>query len=216
MDTWILCQKCKTKTKHDLAAEVEDGAAPDDPYWWSKKYETLRCAGCGTVCFRMVEMDEDTFNPYTNEATPVETLFPTAIEKREPMFMHFLDLPEKIDRVYTEVVGALNQKLPVLSGMGLRALIEAVCNDQNVAGNDLQTKIDNMAIDGVIGKKQAEILHSLRFLGNDAAHKVEAAPRAELSSAFEIAEILIKSLYVLPKLGATITAGKKATEPTAF
>jgi Domain of unknown function (DUF4145) len=39
---------------------------------------------------------------------------------------------------------ALCSKLPILAGVGIRALIEAVCHDKSAQGSDLRKKIDSL------------------------------------------------------------------------
>ena len=50
----------------------------------------------------------------------------------------------------------------------------------------------------------AKILHSLRFMGNDAAHEVEAHPEADLMTALDVVEYLLKGVYILPRLAAKL------------
>jgi len=66
-------------------------------------------------------------------------------------------------------------RLPVLAGVGLRALIEAVCRDQGINGGNLEALIGGLATNGILSKAQADILHTHRFLGNAAAHEVTPA-----------------------------------------
>lgn len=204
----VICQTCKVETNHEVVADFKDGSEPNDEFWWKKTYQIIRCAGCETVSFRLEAASDANINPFENELIPDETLYPSRTEGREPLQLHFLYLPQKINQVYTEVIGALNNSLPVLAGIGLRTLIEAICNDQRMTGKDLQTKIDNLAAAGIIGNKQCEMLHSLRFLGNFAAHEAEKGDASELAIAYNIAESMINTLYILPVLNASITTGK--------
>lgn len=51
------------------------------------------------------------------------------------------------------------------------------------------------------------MLHSHRWLGNIAAHEVEAAHKSELA-ALEISESMMKTIYIIPKLSQRITTGR--------
>lgn len=124
-------------------------------------------------------------------------------------------LPPKIKRIYGEVLQALNNGLPVLAGIGLRALIEAMCTDHQAKGKDLRAKINAMASMGVLAKAQSDLLHTHRFLGNVAAHEIEAAHPRELIAAIDIAETMIKTIYILPHLSASIKTGKKQAVTSA-
>lgn len=119
------------------------------------------------------------------------------------------ELPIKVRVIYKEVIGAMNAQLPVLSGIGLRALIEAVCKDQGIAGDNLEKLIHGLATSGVLSRAQADILHTHRFLGNVAAHEVTSAQPRELVAALEIAENILRTIYVLPELSKRVKTGRK-------
>jgi hypothetical protein len=51
---------------------------------------------------------------------------------------------------------------------------------------------------GVLTKENADILHSLRNMGNDAAHLVIPHSEEELNVAFDVVENLLYSVYLLP------------------
>lgn len=52
---------------------------------------------------------------------------------------------------------------------------------------------------GLISKKDAQRLHSIRFLGNDAAHEIKKATKASVLIALTIIEHILLTLYVLDK-----------------
>jgi len=89
------------------------------------------------------------------------------------------------------------------------ALIEAVCREQGIAGRNLEKLIDGLATQGVLSAAQANILHTHRFLGNVAAHEVISAQPRELVAALEIAENILRTIYVLPKLSQQVKTGRK-------
>ena len=84
-----------------------------------------------------------------------------------------------------------------MAGIGLRATIEAICNDRQVAGRSLEQRIDKLGKTGVISVNDVDRLHAIRFLGNDAAHEIQASDAKGLLIALRIIENLIVSLYVL-------------------
>jgi hypothetical protein len=51
---------------------------------------------------------------------------------------------------------------------------------------------------GVLTNDGATILHSLRNMGNDAAHEVKPHREEELKVAFDVVENLLESVYLLP------------------
>lgn len=62
-------------------------------------------------------------------------------------------LPEKLQRIYTETLSALNGNNPVLTGIGLRAIIETVCKDQAATGKTLYYQINSLVEQSVITKE---------------------------------------------------------------
>ena len=80
----------------------------------------------------------------------------------------------------------------------VRAIVETICKHQGLTQGNLETKIDGLATTGVITTAGAEILHSLRFMGNVAAHEVKAHKTEELGTAMDVVEHLLLGVYVLP------------------
>lgn len=74
-----------------------------------------------------------------------------------------------------------------------------MCKEKSIAGRNLEVKINNLASRGLITPEAATILHSLRFMGNKAAHEIKAHNEAEMNAAFDVIEILLQSVYVLPR-----------------
>jgi hypothetical protein len=133
--------------------------------------------------------------------------YPLGSTERKPMDDGH-ELPAKVQLIYKEIIGSMNAQLPVLSGVGLRALIESICRDQEISGSNLEKLIDGLATSGVLSKAQADILHTHRFLGNVAAHEITSAKPRELVAALEIAENILRTIYVLPKLSKQVTTGR--------
>jgi hypothetical protein len=110
----------------------------------------------------------------------------------------------KVGKIYKETHAALCSELPILAGIGIRAIIEAVCKDKKIKGRNLEEKIDALVAKGLTTPAGAKILHSLRFLGNDAAHEVKAHSTEELASALSVAEHLLQSVYILPGIAKAL------------
>ena len=78
-------------------------------------------------------------------------------------------------------------------------IIECICNDKEVTGRNLEKKISNLKNLGDISKRDVDLLHSLRFLGNDAVHDLSIPDDQDIKVAFNIIEHLIQSIYIMPK-----------------
>jgi len=204
----IFCHSCGKRTNHEVLREEKIGHAPDEEYSWGQTHIFARCAGCDSFTYAIESWSEDDWNPHTGEVESTWKTYPRGSTERQPIDDIF-DLPSKVQLIYNEVIGAMNAQLPILAGIGLRALIEATCKDQGITGNNLQKLIDGLATKGILSAAQADILHTHRFLGNVAAHDVTSAKPRELVAALDIAENVLKTIYVLPELSKQVKTGRK-------
>lgn len=204
----VLCEQCGKETNHKIIATKTIGTTSEDECNWSTDYQIVRCCGCDTISFREETSTEDDYDPQTGESVPTIKLYPPRIVGRRPLENDH-NLPTSIRRIYREILSAMNNSSVILAAIGLRTLIEGVCTDQKVKGANLEKKIDALSSTGVLSINQAKILHAHRFLGNVAAHEILPAKPQELVVALDIAETLLKTIYILPELAGEITTGKK-------
>lgn len=157
----------------------------------------VKCRGCNTVSFRQVFHDyEGAYPSYDEWIVPMEVeIFPKA-EKGNLNTKH---LPQIVESIYQETCNAYRDGALTLAGIGFRATIEAICNDQGISGKELKTRINNLASRGLISKKDSVRLHSIRFLGNDAAHEILTPSQESLQAALIIVEHLITTVYILDR-----------------
>lgn len=204
----VLCEQCSKETHHEVLATQTAKSSYEEDYGWSTNFQIVMCCGCDTISFREETWIDWDIDPETGEQTPTVKLYPPRIAGRRPLENAYY-LPPTIGRIYREILSAMNNSSVILAAIGLRTLIEGVCTDQKVKGPTLENKIDALSSDGVLSSNQAKILHAHRFLGNVAAHEIEPAKSQELVVALDIAETLLKTIYILPKLADAITTGKK-------
>ena len=207
----IHCGECKRDTNHAVLAMREVKSLSGDDYPWGIKHHFCQCAGCDSYCYAIAEWRDYDWNPDTNELFCRWKTYPRAKGEYLPID-DIYELPNKVRTIYQEILGALNAQLPVLTAIGLRALIEAICKEQGIPRGNLEKRIDGLATQKVLSQSQVKILHSLRFLGNGAAHEIELAKRTELVAALEIAEAMLRTIYVLPGLSNKIKTGNKSKE----
>lgn len=207
----IHCGECKRDTNHTVIALRETYSDPNDDYVIGVRHCFCQCAGCDNYCYAIAELHGDDWDPDTNEFSSSWRTYPRSKGERLPIDGTH-ELPDKVETIYHEILGAINAQLPVLTAIGLRALIEAICKEQNIPADNLAKRIDGLATLKVLSQSQAKILHSLRFLGNGAAHEIELAKRTELVAALEIAEAMLRTIYVLPGLSNQIKTGNKSKQ----
>jgi hypothetical protein len=201
------CGECKRSTKHKVLAGIDLVGREETEdimiYGWDNEYQIIQCQGCERIMFRLSHMNSedrehiDGPNGLEEEYLTTENYYPNPEKSRIALSDDHL-LPEKLQRIYTETLGALNGTSPILTGIGLRAIIETVCKDQSASGNNLFSQINDLVKQNVLTKDGADILQKLRVLGNDAAHEVKPHSNVHLGLAFDVVEHLLQGVYILP------------------
>lgn len=201
---WAPCAKCNTETSHNVLAAValSDQSLDGDILVWDS-YLIIMCGGCKNICFcRESSSSEDlTKDPRTGEVEPTvtRTVYPSCLAGRAEL-EHSYMLPVGVKEIYTETHSALCEHKAVLAGVGIRVIVEAVCQEKAVSGSNLQKRIDSLVSMGLITAEGAKILHYIRYMGNTAAHEVKVHTEEELSAAFDVVEYVLKGVYILPRI----------------
>ncbi len=120
------------------------------------------------------------------------------------------DLPKPIQSIYREVIRSFNAELHLLCAMGIRALLEGVCANLQVRGRTLREMIDGLA--PPIPLHIVQNLHTLRFLGNEAAHELAIPDTADLSLAIGVCEDVLNFLYQLNYRATQLAARRQARQ----
>ena len=201
----VFCGLCQRETNHLVLCKRQISSSSEDDYRWSEDHYFCRCAGCDHYCYAIASETEDDW--LHGDYEPSWKTYPKRAGELKPIDRTF-DLPRKVRILYREIIDAVNVRLSILAAIGLRALVEAICKERGVSGNSLVELIDGLATNGVLSGEQAKILHSHRFMGNVAAHELQQAHWNEIEAALDIAESMIKAIYILPKLSEEITTGK--------
>jgi len=222
----VECADCGRLTIHTVVAAYKT-------YWQIDEndisggatHEFLRCNGCAQGTYRI----ESWFSEEPGENSV--TLYPPrGGYRRKPRTWRELPYDNSLLQVYDQTITAFNAGLFTLAGAGVRLLIEGVCIDQNVADgpkldaagkavsdkkgnpvrpNNLEGKINGLSEQGVISAKQAEHLHQIRFLGNDAAHQLDIPTAKLVGQAIDIVEHLIDQVYEQPAKAKSLAARKR-------
>ena len=193
------CPNCGIPTNHDVLYSAKTTSSSDD-FGWHQNYEIIKCRGCDNIQFRTIYGDESMvgYNQETGEDGyyTESKYYPLNIvgHKRIANSHH---MPEKIRIVYNESLEALKGNCYLLSAVGLRAVIEAICIDQSIPGRNLEQKINNLSKQKLITERDGKRLHSIRFLGNDSVHEMEVPQKFKIIIALDIIENLIKNLYII-------------------
>lgn len=200
IELWSDCRECKRKTKHSIFGS-KSITSPPEYYHSETKYLLIECNGCETISFRKEFHDYEEYY----QIGPDEYEHPISVE----IFPHYIndhmhidslnDVPDIVSSIYEESLLAIQEGAFTLAGLGLRATIEAICNDKEIKGKNLQVRINTMNRSGLISKSDADRLHAIRFMGNDAAHEIKKTKKKSVLIALKIIEHVILSVYVLEK-----------------
>lgn len=191
------CIKCKRSTRHKVLKEVVDDG--DEDYRYFKSNAIIECLGCEEKTYRTIFKDIEAAYPISEDEWEV----PEDLEYYPKYNPEHVDLenirrvPEIVREIYAESMLAVQAGALTLAGLGLRGTIEAVCNERNITGRNLEVRIAKLATQGLISSKDAERLHAIRFLGNDAAHEIKKPTDPQISVALKIINHLIQSVYLL-------------------
>ncbi|WP_284462235.1 DUF4145 domain-containing protein [Chryseobacterium sp.] len=192
------CTRCQQKTNHKLLYTFKEYSTEDEINW-EDNHDVIQCLGCEKLQFRNRFSHEDMY--FYNIDGDIEyyeesKYFPRNIQDHA-YIKNIYSLPDKLRVVYNETIEALRNSCYLLSGVGLRAIIEAVCLDQNISGRNLEVKINNLVKNKLITEKDGSRLHSIRFLGNDSVHEMDVPKEEKLRVALDIVEHLLKNLYLI-------------------
>jgi hypothetical protein len=206
------CLQCEGRTFHRVVRSAEYVTEYEE-YGFSltswDEFQIVECLGCRAHSFR--QRHRDTENVHSDEDTGAQELeerielFPKRDTSRAEMDgIHHLPLP--IQRVYGETLTALRNAMPVLAGIGIRAIVETVCKERDAQGGSLERRIDDLVTQGVLTKDGAEILHRLRIMGNEAAHEVKPHDTTDLNAAMDVIEYVLTGVYLLSRKAANLPA----------
>lgn len=212
----VPCIKCKGKTSHKVLQSLDYSARE----WinkgftidWVDNYQIIQCQGCESISFR----HRSWFSEYDdNDGGSTVWLYPKRSEATLPI-KDFRNVPTKIRRIYGETIECFNNEYLTLCAAGLRAIVEGICVEQGVKNGlveekqkdgsikivkkrNLEGKISGLREKGILTKRDSDILHQHRFLGNEAVHNLSQPSFTELRYAIEIIEHTLDSLYEIPK-----------------
>lgn len=215
----IYCNTCQTETQHELklaysrhvrssqitSFEFVEKAILATPLSFDGSealyhYRLWICRGCETPTLQMACTAEGLVSKDGCEVDWTYSFYPKRSKQSLP-HKHFIDLPANLYNIYYEAVESYNAGLITLSAIGLRAVLEGVCVDKGitdkVAGRQLESKIDKLGELNIVPANIAQSLHAFRFMGNDAAHRLEIPDVDELKLAFEVMDDLLNYLYSL-------------------
>lgn len=214
----ILCNKCGTVANHQqlhnhlIRGEELYDAENNIVIDWYDDYQIIKCAGCDAISFRHESWFSEDHDYDSPESGVREILYPHR-KKDGLRIQDHPNLPPTLKRIYRETIDCFNNESYMLTAAGLRALVEGLCAEVGVSGgpvrkadgtvqrkDNLEGKINGLAEKHILTEKDAESLHELRFLGNEALHQLGQHSPEELKLGAGLIEHILKSVFDLPKM----------------
>ncbi|KTC28020.1 hypothetical protein AO239_12165 [Pseudomonas sp. ICMP 19500] len=201
----VICETCKILQKHIVVTSLEE-VVSEEGFESLTSYQIVQCQNCEGVSFRRDYTDSDCYyhDDETGEVEVYHTddIYPNRTAGRFKIKGEY-HLPFTVRVAYGELILALNGGQKILAGLGIRVVIEIVCKDKEAEGKNLLSKIDDLALKGVLTKVDAGILHQLRVLGNESAHEAKPSSNEQLNLAMDVVEHLLLGAYIHPVLTST-------------
>lgn len=200
----IHCNECHQKTYHTLVAvhprhgdELIDEGTPAETRigWYKFEYRLWVCRGCDTAVLEEAFTNDAMYDPDKHQQIWRSKLYPKRAV-HDLQAKHFARLSRNLAAIYREVISCYNIDAAVLCAIGLRSLMEGICAEKGVkVRNNLGASIGQMS--RYLPQKIVDNLQGFRFMGNDAAHDLQAPGQRDLRLAIEIMEDLLNFLYAL-------------------
>ncbi|MCO5936916.1 DUF4145 domain-containing protein [Mucilaginibacter sp. RB4R14] len=195
------CRDCFKNTNHTVKELLKiDGSWH---YQVVHYYAIVQCDGCEAVSYRTTTEDYEMmyYDQQENDHFPTTTIvyYPQTLDFHRNELETAL-LPDKIRIVYEDTLRAFTAKSHLLTAIGFRTIIEAICIDQGIKVKemeDLKPQIDKMVIKKLITPREAARLHTIRFSGNDSAHDMIVPKEADLYIVLNIVDHLLNNLYII-------------------
>jgi hypothetical protein len=199
----VYCNTCKGDTNHELTflhersnELVRSGDERDEPTGFEEawEYRLWVCRGCDAATLEEAYTNTGLLDAKARHQVWQSTYHPTRKRRSRPL-KRFHQLDAKLESIYREVIESFNAELRTLCAVGLRALLEGICAEKEVRGPNLYKLIEGMKEH--LPSNIVQSLHSFRFMGNEAAHELQAPTRRDLELAIEVMEDLMNFLYEL-------------------
>lgn len=192
------CDNCKRDTNHRVLHHESEDVQCDYEGPGRCDYYIVQCLGCDGKHFYQEFRNECSWR-YDEDGKAVDApdihTYPFMPNKVEPL--NFLYLPLSMTHLYNESMDCLNRGNLILAAAGFRAIIEAICIDNNITGKNLEVKINNLWRQHIVTTKDKDNLHAVRFIGNDSIHCKQRYSEEEVVVVANIINTMLTSLYVI-------------------
>lgn len=156
----------------------------------------IQCQGCDSISAKQYKYD-------TREDGVYYFLYPERTSDQLPR-KTYQKLPKHLDTLYSDVIRSFNRYLYLLCAIGIRALLEGVCNDRGINKGPTQDGKERSTLEGKINglislvpESIVRNLHGIRIFGNQAAHELDPPTKEELELSISVMEDILNVVYDL-------------------
>jgi Domain of unknown function (DUF4145) len=187
----IYCNFCKQHTNHESKGEHAVKWYDEDHFFGQILiYHLWICSGCERGV-----LQQEYSNSEMQEGEEEISYFPQR-SQHEWFPKPYSKLKPKLAALYKEAITCYNHEALIMCAVGLRALLEGICEDKKIKGRNLKAKIEGLVV-SLPNRNIITNLHHFRFMGNEAAHELAAPKPTELLVAISVIEDLLSLFYEL-------------------
>lgn len=204
-----VCLPCMGHRNHYLVSETDPIEIGNREVRVDK---IIACCGCDSRSFltEFIGIDDGKVKYFIIQPKRGEGAWP---------LKKFVKTDNKLSEIYEQLVGLFNEESrELMCGVILRMLVEGICakvdvkfglvpkigkdgQEKMIKKNDLEGKIFGLAQGGFLTTRNAETLHQLRFMGNQAVHNLDPPTRDELLLGIRIVENALDSIFEIEHIG---------------
>jgi Domain of unknown function (DUF4145) len=189
------CNSCGKYRNHEiLHSELTSWADSDYDVSGNDSYETLKCCGC-----ELIKLRHTSWNSEERESSVY--YFPPEIFRRNPDW--FSDLwrelngeHEFVEDLLKEIYIALQNNLPSLATMGIRALLEQIMISKSGDHGTFAKNIAEFERLGHVSKLQRERLEAILEAGHAAIHRAYKPKIKDVITLLDITEHIVESVFL--------------------
>jgi hypothetical protein len=193
----IYCNRCSCDTEHEYIYQHYIKNTDDErTYFEAEIHSTLSCLKCREIVFEHLhyngsECDYEQYYPQRNN----QKILPNRSIQNSDSLRAMLNREKyKLERLYTEILNAYNARAYILSTIGIRALLEGICNDQNIHERNLKEQIKKLLELDPFKNVNFKSIDLIREHGNESAHELLELERSTIRIMLDILERIIEVL----------------------
>lgn len=201
----IFCNTCKGETNHDIKSshdqsyyeEYENHGQMFLGYYEETEYSFLVCRGCDTATLEE-RWTNAAMRGYDGDNIYSFIYHPKRKNLGDRTAKHFNHIDKKLNETYREIITSFQEGLGVVTAMGVRALLEAICVIEGIDGKKawgLGEKIGKLKEVSSIPESIIDGLKGIKFIGDDAAHRLNIPEKNSLSLSIDLLESLMTHMY---------------------